>query len=143
MLNSAEELLQKIRLQARLIRFDEQTVPETSIEDLQPRLYRRFLKDSSEDETLVLNKLRLLQGDDVGEERATVSGILMCNESPEEWLPGAFVQAVCYADSQRDADHQLDAQDITGPLDEQILRAVAFVKRNMRTAAIKDPARRD
>ena len=131
------------RSQARLIRFDEQTVPETSIGDLRPHLYHRFLKDSAEDESLVLRKLRLLKIDDMGVERATVSGVLLCTESPEHWLPGAFIQAVCYSGERRNADDQFDTQEITGPLDEQILRAVAFVKRNMRTAAIKDPARRD
>ncbi len=131
------------RSQARLIRFDEQVVPDTTIDDLEPRLYRRFLKNSGEDESLVLRKLRLLQEDDLGVERATVSGILLCSEEPQNWLPGAFIQAVCYLGPQRDSNNQLDAAEISGPLDQQILRAVKFVKHNMRTAAIKDPARLD
>ena len=61
MLNSAEELLQKIHLGEDTFRFDEQTVPETSIGDLRPHLYHRFLKDSAEDESLVLRKLPLLK----------------------------------------------------------------------------------
>jgi ATP-dependent DNA helicase RecG len=39
--------------------------------------------------------------------------------------------------------YQLDAQDITGPLDAQVLAACHFVKKNMRVAASKDIERRD
>jgi predicted HTH transcriptional regulator len=41
---------------------------------------------------------------------------------------------------QRNAE-QLDAQDITGPLDIQIKNACKFVRGNMKTFAVKDPGR--
>ena len=48
-----------------------------------------------------------------------------------------------YSGGTRDGNRQLDAQDIGGPLDEQIRGAMRFVVRNRRVAARKDPARTD
>lgn len=45
--------------------------------------------------------------------------------------------------SRRDANYQIDAKEITGPLDTQIMDAVHFVEKNMNVAAIKDPGRKD
>ena len=42
-----------------------------------------------------------------------------------------------------DGDQQIDAQDITGPLDEQIRQAARFVARNRRVGARKSPARQE
>ena len=67
----------------------------------------------------------------------------MACENPQEYLPGAFIQAVAYRGGERNADEQFDAQDITGPLDRQIKEACTFVRKNMRIAAVKEPARRD
>lgn len=129
------------RSQARHIRFDEQTVAEASLDDLDPDLYRRFLGPRIDDEHLMLRKVRLLRDDDTGVERATVAGVLLGSPEPHRWLPGAFIQAVRYRGTRQDTNYQIDAQDVTGSLDAQIRRALAFVERNMRVGARKDPAR--
>jgi predicted HTH transcriptional regulator len=132
------------RSQARLIRFDEQVVAGASLEDLNPRLWQRFrtvLSPSADRE--FLEKMKLLARDEDGVPRATVGGILMASDAPEAHLPGAYIQAVCYRGSARNAAHQLDAQDITGPLDLQIREACKFVERNTRVYAIKAPHRID
>lgn len=129
------------RSQARLIRFDEQAVPETSLSDMDETLWRRFSGKSSENETMTLRKMSLLTKDEEGHERATVAGILLCSRCPERWLSGAFIQAVCYRGIRQDSNYQIDAQDITGPLDAQIRAALTFVHRNMWIVAAKDPAR--
>jgi predicted HTH transcriptional regulator len=64
----------------------------------------------------------------------------MACERPQDFLPNAYIQAVSYRGEHQNTE-QLDAQDITGPLDTQIQRACAFVRRNMKVAAIKDPGR--
>ncbi|MBI1747102.1 MAG: putative DNA binding domain-containing protein [Acidobacteria bacterium] len=133
-------LLQQ-RSQARLIRFDEQAVPQTSIADLDEGLWRRFLGPRADDETTVLHKMKLLTRDEIGQERATIAGVLMCSRAPEAWLPNAVIQAVRYRGTRQDSNYQVDAQEITGPMGEQIRRALAFVRRNMQVAARKDPAR--
>ncbi len=129
------------RSQARLIRFEEQAVPESTPADLDETLRRRFLAAPAEDEVARLKKMKLLTEDDAGETRATVAGVLMCSATPERWLPGAFIQAVRYRGNRQDSNYQVDALDITGPLDLQVRGALAFVRRNMRVAAWKDPAR--
>ncbi len=129
------------RSQARLLRFEEQVVPNTGPADLDEPLRRRFLARTLSDELTDLKKLRLLADDETGQARATVAGILMCSRHPESWLPGAFVQAVRYRGSRQDSNYQIDAQEVTGPLDVQVGGALAFVRRNMRVAARKAPAR--
>ena len=67
----------------------------------------------------------------------------MCTSDPTPWLVSAYIEAVAYRSGYPDSDYQLDAARITGPLDAQIRSALAFVRKNMRVAAVKEPARRD
>lgn len=130
------------RSQARLIRFDEQTVPGTSVNDLNPKLWNQFRTViSSKADQEFLEKMKLIAKDEDGAMRATVSGILMASDAPEAFMSSAFIQAVCYRGTERNAAYQLDAKDITGPLDVQVRDACKFVERNMRVFAIKAPNR--
>ncbi|MGD2086177.1 MAG: ATP-binding protein [Candidatus Aminicenantes bacterium] len=131
------------RSQARIIRFDEQIVPNTSVEDLDERLFSRFTRSTLDDSVTVMRKLRLIALDSDGSEKATVGGVLLCSRNPHEWLPGASIEAVHYRGTQKDSNYQIDARKITGPLDQQIMEAVFFVKRNMRIGAVKEPGRRE
>jgi ATP-dependent DNA helicase RecG len=133
-------LLQQ-RSQASIIRFDEQAVPGTKFDDLDEKLRRRFLGPHLGDSVISFLKMKLLIEDDAGQSRATVAGALMCSVVPERWLPGAFIQAVRYRGTRQDSNYQIDAQEVTGPLDEQVRIALAFVSRNMWVAARKEPAR--
>ena len=130
------------RSQARLIRFDEQIVPNTSLDDLNGKLWGRFRTVlSPKDDREFLEKMKLVAQDEEGTLRATVSGILMASDAPESFMSNAFIQAVCYRGTARNAAAQLDAKDITGPLDVQIREACKFVERNMRVFAVKTPNR--
>ena len=129
------------RSQARLIRFDERPVPQTSITDLTERLWCRFTTRSEESPEIVLLKRNLLSKEESGNVRASVAGILMCNERPEDFLPSAFIEAVRYRGTRQDSNYQIDAQRIRGPLDEQIKQAMAFLKRNQTVTATKEPHR--
>lgn len=131
------------RSQARIIRFDEQPVPNALLEDLDEKLWSRFSRSKIDDPIAVMRKLRLLARDSDGKEKATVGGVLMCSRNPHQLLPGAFIEAVHYRGGERDANRQIDARKITGPLDEQILNSVFFVKRNMKIGAVKRPGRID
>jgi predicted HTH transcriptional regulator len=86
--------------------------------------------------------------DDEGVWRPTVAGVLLACEDPPRFLAGAFIQAVAYsgtspAQAGPGGIYQLDAADITGPLDRQVADACRFVARNMKTAAIKHLGRTD
>jgi ATP-dependent DNA helicase RecG len=130
------------RSQARLIHFDEQAVPHATTEDLEPQLYQRFRTPlSGESDHEFLSKLRLITQDDQGTWRPTVAGVLLTTRNPRQWIPNAFIQAVCYRGTDRDASDQVDHKDIEGPIDEQILGACRFVKLNMKVAAYKSPGR--
>ena len=137
------ELLARLfqdRSQSRVIRFDEAPVPGTTLADLDTDLTRRFLRDGS---TTVetLRKLRLLADDENSIERTTVSGVLLATRDPQRWLCHAQVQAVAYAGERPDLNYQLDARDIGGPLDAQVVEALHFVRRNMLVRAWKKTAR--
>ena len=132
------------RSQTRLICFDEQTVSHADVAELVPSLYSRFRTElSPASDAEFLRKLHFLAPDTEGVMRPTVAGVLFATKHPEEHLPSAFIQAVCYRGVERNANDQLDARDIVGPLDVQIAEACHFVMRNMRIGAIKSPARID
>ena len=129
------------RTQNRLIRFDEQIVGNSSVDNLDRKLWERFKTPlSPRDDIEFLLELKLVSPDEDGTLYPTIGGILMATESPEQFILNAYIQAISYLGDTRDSE-QLDAMDITGPLDTQIKKACNFVKRNMKTRAIKDPGR--
>ena len=129
------------RARHRYLWFDEQAVPGTGLETLHERLWEPLLSATgAADPARGLESLRLAVLDDAGVLRATVAGVLLCTRNPHELLPGAAIMATHYAGTDR-ASGQLDAQEIVGPLQQQIADAVRFVARNMRVAARKEPAR--
>lgn len=120
------------RSQTRLIRFDEQTIAAGGLDDLEPALWERFAtpltRDTAPD---LLQKLGMARRNENGALRPTVAGILLAGRQPQRFLPTAYVQAVAYRGLTVRPDdnslYQRDAQDITGPLDEQIMAAMDFV----------------
>lgn len=136
------------RSQARIIRFDEQPVPGATLDDLAPALWQRFASPRVQDSReVLLDKLAMARPDADDAIRPTIAGVLMASDDPRRWLPNAFIQAVAYRGTevlpQGDAAYQLDAQDITGPLDAQVLAACHFVKKNMQVSASKHEGRHD
>ena len=135
--------LTQSRTKARYLWFDHQIVPETGLNSLNESLWEPLLSaEGQSDPAKGLMNLGLLAEDETGVYRATVSGILLCTNSPQQWLPHAMIMATMYSGRDR-ASVQLDAQEIEGPLPQQISDAVKFVVRNMRVAARKSPARED
>jgi len=132
MLDTVEVLVRKIRYGEDFVLFEKQAVPLTSFSDLEADLYRRFISPETEDPQLSLRKIKLLTEDDLGEERVSVAGALLCSHHPETWLPSAYIEAIRYRSTQRDSRYQVAATRITGPLDEQIRQAVSFVLRNQK-----------
>ncbi|MDP3028164.1 MAG: ATP-binding protein [Deltaproteobacteria bacterium] len=129
------------RSQARLIRFEEQPVPQSDISDLSEALWRRYTTRSDEPSEIVLLKRNLLSKEESGAIRVSVAGVLFCCERPDRFLPSAFIEAVRYRGTRQDSNYQADAQKIFGPLDLQIKQAMAFLKRNQTVIATKEPHR--
>ena len=132
------------RSQARIIAFDEQFVPNTDKNTLRKDLYQRFItEDAAEneiDDLLLKRHLLVKEGQEI---RVSVAGILMCHDTPDDYLYNSFIQAVFYLSKERDAKYQLDAKDFKGPLDQQIIDAMKFVERYNAVAARKDIGRID
>lgn len=139
------------RSQARIIRFDEQPVPNATLDDLQSELWQRFASVRTHDpREVLLDKLAMARRDADGVLRPTITGVLLASREPRQWLPNAYIQAVAYrgTDVLPPADtsklyYQLDAADISGTLDQQVLAACHFVKKNMRVRATKQQGRID
>jgi len=136
------------RSQARMIRFDEQPVMPAPLDALDQALYDRFRTPRTKDEGLdFLQKLGLVAQDVDGVFHPSVAGILMACREPRDWIPNAFIQAVAYRGTSPVADsrlpYQLDARDISGPLDDQVRESCRFVARNMKVAGLKNLGRGD
>lgn len=129
------------RSQARLIRFEEQPVPQSSIDDLSEKLWGNYTTRSDEPAETVLRKRSLLSKEESGVFRASIAGILLCCENPERFLPSAYIEAVRYRGRKQDSNYQIDAQKICGPLNRQIEQAMIFLRRNQTVSAVKVPHR--
>ncbi|MCE2440450.1 MAG: putative DNA binding domain-containing protein [Candidatus Latescibacteria bacterium] len=127
--------------QTRLIRFEEQPVPQSGIEDLSQELWTNYTSRSSEVDDIVLLKRGLLSKEESGEMRASVSGILFCCRKPEHFLPNAYIEAVRYRGKKPDSNYQIDAGRIHGPLNQQIDQAMTFLRKNQTVSAVKIPHR--
>lgn len=131
------------RGQARFPSFDKQDIPGTGFNTLDESLWKPLLSvEGAANPESALAKLVLLAPDEAGITRATVAGVLLCTQNPERWLPNACITATRYRGGDR-VSGQVDAQEITGPLNRQIAEAMAFMMRNMQIAARKEPARVD
>ena len=137
------------RSQTRLIRFDEQVISSAYVDDLDPVLLDRFRTvRSDQDLGRFLHKMAMTRKDEDETSKPTVAGVLLASKDPRRWLPNAFIQAVAYRGTEpRPASptdvYQIDAADMTGPLDKQIIDACAFVRKNMRVEATKYMGRCD
>ena len=131
------------RGQARFVWYDAQPVPDTGFGSLDESLWRSLLSvTGAAVPEVALTRMGMLTLDEHDATRATVSGLLTCSRNPEYWLRNAYITVARYRGDDR-ASGQTDAQDIYGPIQEQIRQALAFARRNMQVAAVKSPARRD
>ena len=75
---------------------DSQVVRNTGAGSLSPDLWRRYASSRTNDPAeITLTKLKFVKDDRHGALRATVGGVLLAARDPREWLPNAFIQAVC------------------------------------------------
>ncbi len=129
------------RSHSQLTGFDEFPVPGAFPRDIDSELARRFLKRNTDLSETALRKLGVVAGDEGGAARLTVGGVLLCTTEPTQYLPHARIQAVCYVGERTDLNYQADARDFTGPIDEQVMQALHFARKNMRVGAVKQLSR--
>ena len=143
---STQQLAQmfQTRSQPRKTHFDTLPVPNTYRRALREPLYRRFITEgAAEDviEDLLLKRSLLVE--EGREIRASVAGVLMCHDTPDDFLYNSFIQAVYYSGKEKDANYQIDAKDFKGPLDQQIIDAFKFVQKHNEVSARKEIGRID
>lgn len=129
------------RSQARLIRFEEQAVPTTTLNDIYQTKYLVNPKEKADTATQ-LERLHLTAMDE-DKTCLSVAGVLLCSKTPNNWIRGAYIQAVSHRGTRNDPADQLDAKEFTGPITEQIEFAFEFVMRHMLVPATKDLGRID
>lgn len=146
------ELLDRLRQQRSQVgirRADAEVVAGSTLQDLDPALVDRFRTPRTQDDRpTLLRKLGMAMEDDESTLRPSVAGVLLGAGHPEQWLRHALIQAVAYrGESVAEGDdargYQLDAADLVGPLDVQVVEACRFVLRNQRAQARKSIGRTD
>ncbi len=121
---------------------DRRSVPKSTGNTLRQDLCQRFIPQEAsgyEVEDLLLKREILVR--EGSELRASVAGLLMCHDRPDDYLYNSFIQAVYYRGTKMDANCQFDTQDFRGPLDQQILDAYKFVKNHNQLSARKNIGR--
>ena len=105
---STEQLarLFQARSQPRTTPFEKLPVPNTHKGTLKESLYRRFITENAPEdmiEDLLLKRSLLVQ--EGREIRASVAGVLMCHDAPDDFLYNSFIQAVYYSGKKKDANY--------------------------------------
>ena len=137
------------RSQTGMVRFDQEIVHEARVDALCPGRWQRFRTSrTGHNRDNLLPRLQMARRDRRGVLRPTVAGVLMASEDPREWFPNAFIQAVAYRGRRArprgwGRPYQMDALDISGPLDQQVAQACRFVARNMTVRGFKRLGRID
>jgi predicted HTH transcriptional regulator len=90
-----------------------------------------------------LENKHILRRDEQNILRTSVAGLLAFGDSPEQFLPSAYIEAAAYRGAAMTSTAVIDSKKITGPLHQQIDDAVNFVERNMKVASIKTLGRQD
>lgn len=130
----------QIRSQTRIIPFDEQPVPHSSLADLSFKDAEHFFPKGKEIANNVLIKMGLLTHDN-NEEKATVGGILLFGKEPQYFLPNSIIHCVRYKGTSKQDSIITEDFIANGTLFKQIDEAIKFVLRSMTIVAVKSPHR--
>ena len=137
------------RSQTRLIRFDEQPVHGASFAEMEPALIERFRIDGVQDDQETLaRKLGMAVKPEGGELCPTVTGVLLGANQTTQWLAACLYSAWLTVEAAsrnlwKSEWYQLDASDLTGPLDRQIFGACPVCRSEPEGARQKETGRMD
>jgi predicted HTH transcriptional regulator len=139
-----QELARLFQHRERAFVFDEQIIRQAAFDDLNQKLLKSFAPESRHQswEKILENK-HIVGRDEQNVLRPSIAGLLTFGDSPENFLPSAYIEAAAYRGTAMAAAAVIDSKKITGPLHQQIDDAVNFVERNMKVASIKTVGRQD
>lgn len=116
--------------------FDQQPVPGTTLQDLDLLRFREeylpvavhpdILAENQRSPEQQMRALGLLGAD----QQPTVLGLLLCGKDARGWLPGAYIQFVCYPGTEI-GDIVQDQKEIDGPLAEVFRRLDEVIANNI------------
>ena len=132
------------RSQARIISFDEQLVPNTRLGTLRRDLYASVFSLKNPPSTrlkqlLLMRNLLVREGSEV---HASVAGLLMCLDRPDDYLYNSFIQAVYLSRHQNGCE--LSDRCPRFRRDPWISRSwtrIKFVEKHNQVSALKDIGR--
>jgi predicted HTH transcriptional regulator len=139
-----QELARLFQQREQSFVFDEQIIRQATMDDLNQKLLKNFAPESKQQpwEKILENK-HILSRDEQNALRPSIAGLLAFGDSPEQFLPSAYIEAAAYRGALMAGATVIDSKKITGPLHRQIDDAVNFVERNMKVAQIKTVGRQN
>ncbi|GAA2596634.1 hypothetical protein GCM10010435_89830 [Winogradskya consettensis] len=138
-------------------RFDQETVQEAELDDLDPRAIQVMLARvrsnnprlfANESDDVVLKMLGVLKKAPDGDLRPTVAGLLTLGRYPQQYFPQLCLTFVHYptttGENPATSTRFLDNVRVDGPIPEMAREALAVIQRNMsRRALISGTGRQD
>lgn len=125
--------------------FDEQSVPGTTIDDLDQRKLEHFFDGISK--TIpwldLLRNTKVISRVDDDPFRPTVTGLLIFGTEPQNYMQNAYIDAAVYRSIDFTSDDLVHSEHIEGTVDVQVERAIKFVDRFMLKPARKPAGRID
>ncbi len=134
------ETIEELRRQRMNISFDETSIIDATIEDLDARNIEIYLKKREEvrdipkvePEAEFLKKIKAVRQQN-GSIHPTVAGILLFSSEPEKYIQGAVIK--CARFKSNEMDEFIDQKIIRGSLFSQIEETIAFFKKNVKRGA--------
>jgi len=134
------EIIEELRRQRMNISFDETSVIDALIEDLDARNIKSYLNKREEVRDIprvepgveFLKKIKAIRQQN-GSIYPTVAGILLFSGEPEKYIPGAFIKCARFKGTEM--DEFIDQSTITGSVFSQIEDTIAFFKKNVKRGA--------
>ena len=128
------ELARLFQQRGREYVFDGQPVLAATVEDLNRNRLEAFFGRSPTIPWLdLLRNTRVIFQDEDGMDRPTVAGLLIFATEPTEFLAFGAIEAACYRGIRLSSDDLIHAEQLAGPVSDQIDAGIAFVARFMQT----------
>ena len=138
------ELVRLFQQRGREYVFDEQPVLAASVDALNRNRLEAFFGRSPTIPWLdLLRNTRVTFRDEDGVDRPTVAGLLVFGTEPTEFLASGSIEAACYRGTRLSSDDLIHAEQLAGPVSDQIDAGIAFVARFMQAPSDKRPSNGD
>lgn len=126
--------------------FDDRPNQQTTLDDLNPKLLREFLKEvgselntEGEDHAALCRQMNLADGPDEALFPKNV-GLLFFNEHPEKFFPATQIDVLFFPDGA--GGDQFEEKEFKGPLSQITREALSYIQRNyLKQRVIKHPDR--